>query len=553
MDQKRRNSTINATAFGAADALVLGTQGAGEKWVTGRRSKLFNTKTNIQIAAWNVRTGHHVGQKELIAAEIIKGKISIATLSELRITGSGTLAINPPEINETVALYYSGGDKREAGVGFMVSQLAAQSVVAFQPLSDRLAILSVDGPVKLHLFATALDSVPKRDVIILAGDLNAHVGADRTGWKETLGRFGHGNTNDNGLRLLSFAAANDLMIGNSIFQHPLKHRLTWRNPAGKDSAILDYVLINRRFRSTLGNVRVMRGFDCGSDHYLVRARLRLRLQRAKKRPTPPAKRDWARLRDPAVRRNFQVLLSNRFEALAPSNDVNEEQEQMSAAIIECAEPLCPPIRRRTQPWISDVCLDLVAERKRLKHVNFEEYRRLNREVRKQLKIARETHWNGVATEMEEAASRHEYQRLYQTIRRITGKSKVTNNTIKKADGTFANSPGEQLQRWREFFDQLYNHNAPAGPAPTPPNIKQAELPFLDIDPMITEVKAAIKSLKNGKAPGVDQITTEMLKAGGDVLVQRLHTLLGIIWTAEQVPEAWKKAIIVPILKKGDSR
>uniref|UniRef100_A0A914XBV3 Reverse transcriptase domain-containing protein n=1 Tax=Plectus sambesii TaxID=2011161 RepID=A0A914XBV3_9BILA len=71
--------------------------------------------------------------------------------------------------------------------------------------------------------------------------------------------------------------------------------------------------------------------------------------------------------------------------------------------------------------------------------------------------------------------------------------------------------------------------------------------------MITKVKAAIKSLKNGKAPGVDQIMTEMLKAGGDVLVQRLHTLLGIIWTAEQVPEAWKKLIIIPILKKGDNR
>uniref|UniRef100_A0A914XPG8 Reverse transcriptase domain-containing protein n=1 Tax=Plectus sambesii TaxID=2011161 RepID=A0A914XPG8_9BILA len=71
--------------------------------------------------------------------------------------------------------------------------------------------------------------------------------------------------------------------------------------------------------------------------------------------------------------------------------------------------------------------------------------------------------------------------------------------------------------------------------------------------MITEVKVAIKSLKNGKAPGVDQITAEMLKAGGDVLARRLHTLLGVIWTAERVPEAWKKAIVVPILKKGDSR
>ena len=37
------------------------------------------------------------------------------------------------------------------------------------------------------------------------------------------------------------------------------------------------------------------------------------------------------------------------------------------------------------------------------------------------------------------------------------------------------------------------------------------------------------------------------------LLQRLHSLLKLIWHTERIPSAWKKAIIVPILKKGDSQ
>ena len=126
-----------------------------------------------------------------------------------------------------------------------------------------------------------LDAIPQTDLTILAGDLNAYISADGSGWEEIMGKFGHGEINDNGLCLMSFAAANNFIIGNSHFQHPQKHQLTWWNPSGKDSAILDYILINTRFSSSLKDMQAMRGPDCGSDHYLVWAKVQLRLQWAK--------------------------------------------------------------------------------------------------------------------------------------------------------------------------------------------------------------------------------------------------------------------------------
>ncbi|CAF0799104.1 unnamed protein product [Didymodactylos carnosus] len=229
---------------------MSGTQGTGEKWATGQtkkekrnKPKLTTPKSEIQIAAWNVRTAHNVGQKEIIAKELLNHKISIAALSELRLTGSGTTTVEPPITDEKMTLFYSGGEKREAGVGFMVDKRAASSIVAFQPISDRLAILPVAGTIKTHVISVyaptetsqdqakddfydhlqhALDLIPRIEVIMLAGNFNAHIGTARIGWEGTMGKFGHGEINDNGLRLLSFAAANDLIFGNSWFQHSTK-------------------------------------------------------------------------------------------------------------------------------------------------------------------------------------------------------------------------------------------------------------------------------------------------------------------------------------------
>ncbi|RXN27393.1 hypothetical protein ROHU_020085 [Labeo rohita] len=82
------------------------------------------------------------------------------------------------------------------------------------------------------------------------------------------------------------------------------------------------------------------------------------------------------------------------------------------------------------------CLDLVAERKKAKLVDFERYRQLNRDIRRMMKRDHEAYWDQVAHDLEEAASRHKYRTLYRTLRGLSGKSKSTNDNIKKADGTF---------------------------------------------------------------------------------------------------------------------
>ena len=67
---------------------------------------------------------------------------------------------------------------------------------------------------------------PRSDIKMLVGDFNAKVGSGPTVGKHSL----HEKTSDNGFRLVSFAAAQNMVIASTRFQHLNIHKATWRSP-----------------------------------------------------------------------------------------------------------------------------------------------------------------------------------------------------------------------------------------------------------------------------------------------------------------------------------
>ena len=65
------------------------------------------------------------------------------------------------------------------------------------------------------------------------------------------------------------------------------------------------------------------------------------------------------------------------------------------------------------------------------------------------------------------------------------------------------------------------------------------------------MEAAIKSLKNGKAAGVDNIPAELIKNGGDEVVDLLTTICNKIWQTGEWPSTWTQSLIIIIPKKGN--
>ncbi|KAK6762716.1 hypothetical protein RB195_023433 [Necator americanus] len=105
----------------------------------------------------------------------------------------------------------------------------------------------------------------------VVGDFNAKLGKAIEG-KYRIRRFGLGDRNENGNRLAGLLSAARLFHANSLFMKKDHRRWTWEWPNGATSAEIGHILTNRRW-SLL--VSVVPSFCSGSDHRLLRAKIRL--------------------------------------------------------------------------------------------------------------------------------------------------------------------------------------------------------------------------------------------------------------------------------------
>jgi len=118
---------------------------------------------------------------------------------------------------------------------------------------------------------------PKYHMKMLLGDFNAKVGRENI-FKPTIGQESlHQHSNDNGVRLVNFATPKNLVVKSTMFLHRNIHKYTWTSPDGKTHNQIDHISIDRRWHSSVLDVRSFRGADCDTDHYLVIAKVRERL------------------------------------------------------------------------------------------------------------------------------------------------------------------------------------------------------------------------------------------------------------------------------------
>ena len=79
-----------------------------------------------------------------------------------------------------------------------------------------------------------------------------------------------------------------------------------------------------------------------------------------------------------------------------------------------------------------------------------------------------------------------------------------------------------------------------------------ELANGELEISVEDARKTVKKLKGGKSPGVDGITSEILKFGGECLLEWLRRICNVCILEEKVPNDWMRAIIAPKYKgKGD--
>ena len=139
--------------------------------------------------------------------------------------------------------------------------------------------------------------------------------------------------------------------------------------------------------------------------------------------------------------------------------------------------------------------------------------------------------------------------MYKITKLVSGKYRGSTDTpIADKQGRILTTEAEQEARWAEHFSEVLNR-----PPPTAPADVQDPAKNLDVNttpPEKQEIVAAIRSLKNGKAPGQDSLNAELFQADPELAAQVLQPLFTAIWDEKQLPEDWTEGVIVKIPKKG---
>ena len=86
-----------------------------------------------------------------------------------------------------------------------------------------------------------MSCIPQNEMVVLAGDMNGHVGSSNVGYDGTHAGFGYGDRNGDWSRILEFADGLNLVICNTLFMKQEFQMVT--NAAGTVKSTVDYIIM----------------------------------------------------------------------------------------------------------------------------------------------------------------------------------------------------------------------------------------------------------------------------------------------------------------------
>ena len=347
-----------------------------------------------------------------------------------------------------------------------------------------------------------------------------------------------------------------MVLANTLGMHKTSRTWTWHSPNGQSHNQIDYILVQNRYKSgvSTAKTRTFPRADIHSDHDLVLMTFRLRLKANKKPKNSRLKFNLEKLKDPTIAKEFQASIGGKFgPLLLLEEDAETITNNLNAIVTETAKEVLGYSRRKSKPWVTENILDLCDTRRGIKEIrNTEEgkvkYTEINKKIRNEMKEAKQKWIEEQCEEIENSLANNNSKKAFQFVKDLTKQKHSKVCTIQDKDGNCLTEEEEIRDRWTEYCSELYNFQNQGDPSvvicPEPTN--EDDFPILR-----EEVETAIRSLKCGKAAGVDNIPAELLKNGGEIVIDVLTTICNQIWKTGKWPTSWTQSLIITLPKKGN--
>ena len=443
---------------------------------------ILTQKAPFYLGTLNVRTLAKPGKLELIVKELERYRWDVIGLSETHLPGSGEQRCGD------IILSYSGrpDGKHRQGVGFLLTRKAKRALIATKLVSERLMMIRLRAKVQnitaIQVYApdssrpdeevdtfyqqlqSLTDEVPKKDLLVVMGDFNAIAGEATQLDSDVLGRFGLGRRNARGERLLEFCRDNDLFVTNSMF----KHRKRRKAPDGKTTNLIDYVLISKRWKSSVTNTTALPGGDFDSDHVLVMstlAKLRLKTLPVKKNKIPRLRTD--KLKEPTTRTTFLQSLEESLGPILESlpstitpDILDALVEKLNTALIDTAKEILGHKPKTEKPWITDEILDLCDQKRQVCNKQDREsrdmYKRIQRTVNKKIRTALRDYIREKCESCEKDFKSGNNHRMYKTVKELSTKKSTIAASVLDKGGKLLSDSEAIKDRWKSHFEEKLN-------------------------------------------------------------------------------------------------
>ena len=373
--------------------------------------------------------------------------------------GSGVVRYGKQLVQEIVMarLKWVGKRQRQSGGSRKSQDVFVTVICAYAPTAR--APPEVKSKFSTELQDT-LDKVSWRVVLVVLGDFNARVGVLKPGeeeWRGVVGKHGLDERNEAGEEFMQFCALNQLTVMNTWLQKKNICYGTWMYPATKQFHMIDLIMMRAKQRVCCGDVQVMKGANCWTNHKLVRAKLRLTLphvcgKREKRmQPFSAHKRSAPGKRDEC---SSHLEMALQEEPHRPDLYAEENWMVLKSCIRSVAEKTIGRGKRKQPEWFEEsleVLMPLI-EAKNDAHKRMlatksvkarKEFRQQQRKVKRAVDQAREYWIRRVALEGEAAVK--DGKTRWDCIRRLQ-QAYAGPSAVRKENGDLTRGPMEMLQR-----------------------------------------------------------------------------------------------------------
>jgi hypothetical protein len=251
---------------------------------------------------------------------------------------------------------------------------------------------------------------------------------------------------------------------------------------------------------------------------------------------------------------YNIEIQNKFEILMAIQEEmtpDELANHAENALVSSAKNVLPRRENKRRKYITDETLRLIEERRKIKPKRHAEgndlYKEYSRKIRRMIRRDKTQHILDTCNKIDQLNMQRKDGDMFKEMRILTAEFRPSFRVINDKHGNALTQSDEILERWKEYCKEMYedvNNITDDG------DITEAEC---EPEPLLEEVRWAIKGLKHGKSPGCDEIPAELIQAGGEASVHIYHALCVKIWKSGKWPKEWKRSVYVPIPKSGDPK